>query len=377
MQSPIVIIGAGIGGLTTALTLQQKGWPVVVFESAPALKPVGAGIILANNAMQVLKKLGLANELAKCGNSVSRMKITDAHLRPLSTADLTGFEEKYQVKNLAIHRGVLQRVLAEAIGWEHIHLAKRLAVIEKQAPYQLTFEDGTTHSAQYVIGADGLHSVVRKSVFGAGVIRKANQLCWRGICAIDLPLHYQQELNEAWGEGERFGFVQISPGQVYWYALSTTKTALDADLLHLFRRFHPDILALLKATPADQINTSEITDLKPLKTWQQGGVCLLGDAAHATTPNLGQGAGQAIEDAYVFGLCLERAAAVPQAFQRYEQLRRRKAYAVVRSSWQIGQLAQLDNRVGAWCRNQFMKHLPKSFNRKQMEMLFSLKYAQG
>ena len=377
MQSPIVIIGAGIGGLTTALTLQQKGFPVVVFESAPALKPVGAGIILANNAMQVLKKLGLADELTRCGNPVSVMKITDACLRPLSTADLTGFEEKYQVKNLAIHRGVLQRVLAEAIGLENIQLAKRLTAIDKQLGYQLSFEDGTTHSAQYVIGADGLNSVVRKSVFGEDAIRQANQRCWRGIGTIDLPLRYQQELNEAWGIGERFGFVQISPGKVYWYALSTTKTAPDADLMHLFRHFHPDILAILQATPADQINLSEITDLKPLKTWQQGGVCLLGDAAHATTPNLGQGAGQAIEDAYALGLCLERHADVPQAFRQYEQLRRQKAYAVVKSSWQVGQLAQLDNRVGAWCRNQVMKHLPNSFNRKQMEMLFSLEYAQG
>ena len=377
MSAPgIAIVGAGIGGLTTALALQGKGLSVTVFEGAPVLKPVGAGIILASNAMQVLHKLGLADELTRHGQSVSVLKITDAQLRPLSVADLSGFEEKYRVKNLAIHRGALQRVLAEAVGRERIHLGKRLAAIEPGSPYQLRFEDESTHAAEYIIGADGIKSVVRASVVAQAPIRPANQLCWRGIGALDLPERYAHELTEAWGVGERFGFVQIGPGQVYWYALSTTKTAPDADLPHLFRRFHPDVLAILGATPTAQIHVSEIADLRPLSTWQHRGVCLLGDAAHATTPNLGQGAGQAMEDAYVLGLCVEREANVPQAFRRYEQLRRGKADAVVKSSWQIGQLAQLDSRVGAWCRNQVMRRLPSAFSRRQLQMLFSLEYAK-
>lgn len=376
MPLPIAIIGAGIGGLTTALTLKQQGFAVAVFESAAELKPVGAGIILASNAMQVLKKLGLAEKLELRGTAISTLKITDAQLQPLSVASLTNFEAQYQVKSLAIHRGELQRVLAQDIGPENIHLAKRLVTIEKGVLCHLTFEDGTTVRAQHVIGADGIKSVVRNQVFGENPIRKANQWCWRGICGIDLPARYHHELNEAWGQGERFGFVPLGPGRVYWYALSTTKTAPDADLRQLFRDFHPDILRIIAATPAGQIVGAEITDLEPLKTWQAGNVCLLGDAAHATTPNLGQGAGQAIEDAYVLGLCLKRQPEMPQAFRQYEQLRRKKATAVVNSSWQIGQLAHIDNRAGAWCRNQVLKRMPKSLNRKQMKMLFSLDYAQ-
>ena len=376
MNNSITIIGAGIGGLTTALTLQQKGFAFSVYESADEIKPVGAGIILANNAMQVMQKLGLQEKLERAGNRISAMKITDPNLKPLSVVDLTSFEQKYQVSNLAIHRADLQKILAEEIGLDNINFSKRLAKVEKNTRYNLTFADNLTLQTDIIIGADGIKSVVRNQLFAENTIRNANQICWRGVGEIDLPQQYHNELNEAWGKGKRFGFVKISDRKVYWYALANAKdfTGKRVDLAELFQDFHFDILAIIKTSVQSKIITSAITDLQPIKKWQAENVCLVGDAAHATTPNLGQGACQAIEDAYILGKCLENSAEVQTAFKNYEQIRMKKAHAIVNSSWQIGKLAHLDNHFGIWFRNKLMKHMPKYANRKQLEMIFNLNY---
>ncbi len=373
-SNPVSIIGAGIGGLTTALTLKQHGVPVRVFEGAPVLKPVGAGIILANNAMQVFRQLGLAKKIAEAGNKISQLKITDAQLSSLSVADLAVYERKYGVSNTAIHRGELQRILASALGYEHIELAKRLIKIEKSGPFHLTFEDGSTASSAVVLGADGIKSVLLKLLFSENTIRNAGQVCWRGICPLSLPEQYQGELNEAWGQGRRFGFVKINEKQVYWYALANAAYAhTEVDRLgDLFREFHDLVATIIAATPREQLITSEITDLKPMQKWQHENVCLIGDAAHATTPNLGQGACQAVEDAYVLGKLLTAGTALPDAFADYERLRKKKAHAIVRSSWNIGKLAHLDSRVGVWLRNTLLKSLPAAANKQQMDMIFEL-----
>src|SRR5690606_3303856 len=126
LADPIAIIGAGIGGLTTALALQKAGVKVVVFEGAPEIKPVGAGIAMASNAMQVFDRLGVRNAIENAGHRITKMVITDHRLRTLSSTSLEKFERKYGLYYVAIHRAILQRILAESLGFEHIHLSKRL-----------------------------------------------------------------------------------------------------------------------------------------------------------------------------------------------------------------------------------------------------------
>src|SRR5690606_35761425 len=131
MRETTHIIGAGIGGLTTALSLKQLGFDVRVWEGAPAIKPVGAGIVMANNAMQVFDQLGLRSKIEEAGYRVSYMRITDAQFNELSTIDLAAFERQYGVRNIAIHRADLQGILASELGLEHINLGKRLVQVEK------------------------------------------------------------------------------------------------------------------------------------------------------------------------------------------------------------------------------------------------------
>lgn len=374
MQETINIIGAGIGGLTTALTLQKKGIKVAIYESAVEIKPVGAGIIIANNAMQVFKKLGLQDKIEKAGNKISCMKITNQNLEPLSVIELSDYEKKYGVHNTAIHRGELQKILADEVGHNNINLSKKLAKIEKNEIYKLTFEDNSTLESKVVIGADGIKSVVRNQLFKPSTLRNAKQKCWRGICEIDLPVQYHHELNEAWGKGKRFGFVKISAAKVYWFALTNSKNndSEGVNLEEQFAEFHTDILKIIAATTSDQIISSDIIDLKPIEKWSSENVCLIGDAAHATTPNLGQGACQAIEDAYVLGRVIDGNTSIAGAFKEFEKIRRKKALKIVDTSWKLGKIAQLENNVAIWLRNSLLSVLPDSANRKQMDMVFKL-----
>lgn len=374
MTDTVTIIGAGIGGLTTALTLQQRGLNVAVYEGSAAIQPVGAGIILANNAMQVFKKLGISDSIEKAGHRISAIKITDAQLRPLSVVALQEYEKKHGVHNIAIHRGELQRILANAVGFNSIHLSKRLAKIEKELLFQLTFEDNTHLETNLIIGADGINSVVRNQLFEKSSLRDAGQICWRGICNIELPKDYHHEMNEAWGKGKRFGFVKISTHQVYWFALTNSKNTDpgEVDLTDLFQEFHPDILHIITSTPPEQIIVGPIRDLKPIPTWHSENVCLIGDAAHATTPNLGQGACQAIEDAFVLGQLLDQGIPLAATFTEYEKRRRKKADKIVSASWTLGKIAHWSHPVPIWFRNLFLRITPNAANRKQMNEIFEL-----
>ena len=371
----IDIIGAGIGGLTVAIALQSKGFDTRIYEQAPQIQPVGAGIILANNAMQVYERLGMKERLADQGNPISSMRITKADLRPLSSVSLKYFEKKFGVQNVAIHRGLLQKTLLEALPPHTVFTDKKLVRIESGRLGKIHFSDGSDEYSELVIGADGIHSAVRQQLFPRAKIREAKQVCWRGVTDFELPAEIRHDLTEAWGKGDRFGFVQIGPRRVYWYALkSYRKTAdefPDEHLTEYFKAYHPLVRDLLQATPAEEIHTAEITDLAPIKTWWKDNACLIGDAAHATTPNLGQGACQAIEGAYVLAECLDKYG-VDEAFRHYNKIRLGKAHLVVNTSYMLGKMAHLKNPWLRRLRNTLIQRVPPSANQQQTEFIFTL-----
>ncbi|WP_447636825.1 FAD-dependent monooxygenase [Flavobacterium microcysteis] len=370
----IAIIGAGIGGLTTALALKKAGISFKVYESADELKPVGAGIILAMNAMQVYSDLGLADKIAGNGNRISAINLTKPNFDKLSSNDLVFFEKQFNVSTTAIHRADLHKVLAEEVGQEHIVLGKRLQhIIPTENNHRLEFEDGTSVKAQYLIGADGIRSVVRTQLFPESKYRDAGQWCWRGVVDnIEMLGTYRYEANEAWGKGTRFGFVQLNDRQLYWYFLADKDMAeADSDIMPFLKEYHPSVAQIIKATPKENWFVSPIMDLKPIQQWSLDNVCLIGDAAHATTPNLGQGACQAIEDVYILGKLIQKHP-INEAFRRYPLLRKKKAHAVVNMSWKIGKLSHIRNLLAIAFRDFVMKTTPDYFNRKQLEKLFAL-----
>lgn len=374
----VTIIGAGIGGLTTALALQQKGIPVELFEAAPELQPVGAGIILANNAMQVYQKLGLELAIQMHGQRIAALHVADPQIKPLSSVRLGDFEKQYRTFNTAIHRGKLQQILLEQIPPNKLHLGKKLSgIVQKDQEITLAFTDGSQHSASIVIAADGIHSGVRKVLFPNSQVRSARQACWRGVAQLPIPAAYQQEAYECWGKGERFGIVPLGKNTIYWFAVRSYQHHLQQefanfDIQDLGKNFAPFIRDILAATNPAQVYLDDLNDLQALSSWHLGNICLIGDAAHATTPNMGQGAGQAIEDAWVLSELLAREAEAAQAFEKFELLRKKKVRQIVDMSWTIGQVAHWENSLAIGLRNMLMKFTPEVLGKRQSRMVFEL-----
>ncbi len=367
----IAVIGAGIGGLTTALCLENLGISVNLYEQAEVMKDIGAGIILAHNAMQVYDHLGLKNDITQSGNALSSTKITTPELNAISTIDIAQFDAQYGVSSIAIHRATLMQLLTSRLKSSDIQTNKKLISIEPGQKATLTFDDASTESFDIVLAADGLNSVTRQLLFPDSVTRSANQMCWRGISDFELPVELISELNESWGKDSRFGFVCIGPDKVYWYALTAADSA-DARLPEVFHEdYAPIISNIISNTRESQIHLDQIRDLKPISNWHLNNVCLLGDAAHATTPNMGQGACQAIEDAHILSQCIQKYP-LAEAFQHYQRLRMSKAHKIVKTSWVLGKLAHLKNPVLSTLRNFMLRHTPAKLNTKQLASILTL-----
>ena len=204
-----------------------------------------------------------------------------------------------------------------------------------------------------------------------GTIRSAGQLCWRGIVDYKLPDETKHRAQEMWGPGSRIGIVPISENRVYWFALVNIKPGekYSGDFNEAFHQFSTFAKDILQATPPNNILENEILDLKPFKGWHNNKLGLIGDAAHATTPNMGQGACQAIEDAYQIAELLNKNE-TPQAFELLETQRRKKVHSIVKTSWQIGKMAQLENPILIALRNTILKLTPTSTQEKQLDRIF-------
>ncbi len=373
----ITIIGGGIAGLSLAVALEKKGINYHLYEQTAELRPVGAGIILANNAMQVYRHLGISDVLKQAGHPISMIHLTDAKLNALTSTNLSLFEEKYKLTNLAIHRAALIDILKSHIDPQKLILDAKLEEIEFNnfsREYFLKFKNQQETKTKILIGADGINSQVRNKLFPKRKIRLTNQVCWRGIGKFDPPHNFKAELTEAWGKAKRFGFVPLDDQTVYWYALKN-KEANDLHDLNklktLFRNFHPSVTSILSQTNGKVIHKSVISDLEPSKNWYDDQVCLMGDAAHATTPNMGQGACQAIEDAYVLSECLSRYE-TPMAFKNFQMLRLKKVNQIVKTSWNLGAVAHWANPIMIGFRNTLMRLTPNSLGQSQLKSIFTL-----
>lgn len=370
-MNSISIIGAGIGGLTLGNILKQHHLDFTIYESALEIKPVGSGIMMAINAMQIFETLGLKEKIEKAGNKIHGISITDENLKLLSKTNVLELEKKYNSCNVAIHRADLQRILAENMGFEHLELNHSLKTIQKNENYLLSFENGTEIESQTVFGADGIHSKIRNQMLGAGSIRNTGQMCWRGLVEFDLPEQFHQEAIEAWGKGKRFGFVKMTDRKIYWYAVINKKIHNPYNSLsENFHGFHPLIMDIIESTLQENIILNDIIDLSPIPTWYSESLCLIGDAAHATTPNLGQGACQAIEDAYIIGKLLEKNKDFNLIFEQFQKIRRKKVDHVVNTSLKIGQISQWEK--GTHLRNFLMRSVPEKMNQQMVERVIKL-----
>lgn len=377
----INIIGAGIGGLTAAIALEKKGHQVELFDAATALRPIGAGIIMASNAMQIARRLGFADAIAQAGNVLHFFGVADHEGRPLQMMDIQAIRAKFGEPSVAIHRGHLQQVLLQQLPNMPIHVNKRLQSIQQQPGGKVIafFEDGSQAEADILIGADGLRSATRKAIFGEKPLRYSSHTCWRGI--IEHQFETPHQAKELWAKtgGKRVAMIQVATNKVYFYYTEKHKPGFKVpitdQLSYLqaqFSEFPPVYAEVMgKANPAE-IFHDDLYDLKPLSKWHYDRVMLLGDAAHATTPNMGQGGCQAIEDAWYLAEHLERYSQVTEAFAAYEKFRRPKVDFVVNTSFMLGKVSNWGGFLGYRLRNWILSATPKRMAERQLDLLFKL-----
>jgi 2-polyprenyl-6-methoxyphenol hydroxylase-like FAD-dependent oxidoreductase len=379
-MADFILIGAGIGGLAAAQALLQLGHRVRVYEAAAELREIGAGVVLGANAMRALDELGLHDAVRPVGTPLTTVRLLDEHGRVLNRADTTSFTKRLGYDNLGILRADLQREMLRALPPGVVQLGHRLARVEQTATHvTVYFENGEQATAEALIAADGIRSRVRRQLLPASEPRYAGYTCWRATVQADIPGLPTTGSSETWGRAGRFGLVPVADNRLYWFACLNSpspnnpvlKAYCVADLQRAFADFHAPIPQVLAATSDADLLWGDLFDLAPLATFAFGRVLLLGDAAHATTPNLGQGAGMAIEDAAVLARCLRAAPAdLPAAFRAFDQQRRPRTRRIVEQSRQLGMLAQFTPPWLAPLRDAALAAVPDWVTARQMAWLY-------
>lgn len=380
MNHKVCIIGGGIAGLTMAIALESKGIEYVVFEAAPSIKALGAGLVLAANAIQALERLGIKEEAIAKGRLVDRFSIYDQQGDTISSVDSKAVSAQYGADNFTIHRAQLHELLLSKISPSLIHTGKRVIGFDNQHDgVLLNFEDGSSYKASYVIAAEGIHSPLRKTLQPHSEIRYAGYTCWRAV--IDNDSLQLSSTSETWGRNGRFGIVPLAYNKIYWFAC-VTAPAHDSRMKHfkvqdlqaVFADFHDPIPQILKHTKDEQLLWNDIIDFKPLKQYAFGRIVLIGDAAHATTPNMGQGACMAIEDAVVLAQEMSKNQDWELAFKNFERRRIGRTSYIVNNSWTLGKLAQTQNKALISIRNTLLRMVPQGVQKRQFKKLYTVDF---
>lgn len=364
----VIIIGAGIGGLTTALALTRKDIPFEIYEEAPSLKMVGAGLALGENAIRALDIVGLGRDIPWSAQALKGMR--------LFSADGTVLSENAALA-YCIHRADLHTLLLRQIDTHRLHLGKKCVGVETLGEKIVArFEGGGKAEGRLLVASDGIKSAIRQNLLPASKPRYAGYICYRGVTDAPAECRELDWASETWTAKGRFGIAPLRNRRVYWYACVNAreddpdkKNWKTRELLKVFGECHSPIPALLRATPDKAVICGNIADLKPLARHVYGRILLLGDAGHATTPNLGQGACQAMEDAVVLADKLSSHVEQDDALAAYEKSRLSRTRKVVVLSRRIGSVAQWRSPIAITFRNAAMRLAPKFLIRRQTSFL--------
>lgn len=371
----VAVVGGGIGGLAAAIGLRQRGIEVVVHEQSTEVAHQGAGIAVGANGHRVFRELGVAESLK--GSAVEPLRADFRHWntgRRMVSHPLAGaYEERFEAPFWTVERAAVQQALLARLGMGHVRLGARCTEVENtDHGAVIRFADGTESEADAVIGADGIHSVVRHSVFGPEAAVFSGTSGYRALIPMERLRHVPQLAEPVlwlWlGPGRHFiaypvagggalNFLAVVPDHD-WTVESWSTEGDTAELLAAFAGWHPFVTDILAA--CERPGRWALYDREPQRTWSSGPVTLLGDAAHAMLPHHGQGANQSLEDAVVLAHVLGGADAdgVAAALRTYEQLRRPRTRLLQAGSRKNADCFQLPDGPEAQARNVRLASLP-------------------
>jgi salicylate hydroxylase/6-hydroxynicotinate 3-monooxygenase len=337
MRPSIAIVGAGMGGLTAAATLRLTGFDVAVYEQASRFARIGAGIQMMPNSMKVLRRIGVEARVRSTSfepySHLNRAWDTGEVMRELPMP-----ESLFGAPYLCMHRGDLHEALASVVPAESVHLGKKLFGLDQRgAQVTLSFEDGTTARADAVVGADGVHSLVRDLIIGPDAPVHKGRIAYRAVfpSALMGGRDVGRSRTKWWGvdrhiviyytrrDRSEIYFVTSVPEPAEWMTRESWSARGDVgELRQAYEGFHPDVRAVLEACP--DCHKWAILEREPLPRWSDGRIVLLGDACHPMTPYMAQGAATAMEDAAVLARCLMDVDGddIEGAFARYEAHRK-------------------------------------------------------
>jgi len=365
--SKVLIVGGGIGGLVAALALRRLGIDVVVFEQALELSEIGSGITLWTNAVKALRHLDAEDVVGASDNFIERGELRSWHGDVLVITAVGKIGRQLGAPSVCLHRAVLQREIFRKLEPGIVHLNSACIRVEQDSQRVTAhFSNGRSEHGAVLIGADGLRSIVRASLFGSRPPRYLGHTCYRGIITFPvsiLPLGYAFE---SWGPSRRFGAIRLDPERVYWFAnVNTAPDQFDPNpggtLQAEFEHWHKPIPDIIHSAQDAPILRHDIYDRKPVKRWGLGRVTLLGDAAHPMTPDLGQGACQAIEDSVVLAECLHRVEDPVAALREYERRRWRRVSGIMKRSSFQAWIGHRTSPLVCQVRDFLMKTSPAAF----------------
>jgi len=370
-----IIIGAGIGGLATAISLRSIGLDVQVYERAHELKEVGAGLSLWRNAIRACEQLGLREAVLQAGVPVQRMQSRSQDGNILQSVVAKEFSLGTDIPvSLGLLRPDLQRILLDAVGNGVIHLDHDcIEVDDRQGSITARFANGNEANGDLLIGADGIHSTIRTILHGQEQPRYTGISVWRGLVQFDHPIFRAATTFQSLGQGKRFLALPVRDNRVYWGGtirieekVFETATQRKQAALDAYKGWHEPIPDLITATDPQAIKWDGAYDRPRLDQWGRNAVTLLGDAAHLTAPFLGQGACQALEDAVWLARYLDDSRDTPSALRKFESHRQKRTSMITRSSRLAGRMFHINNPVMASVRNSLVKFMPPAITMKPM-----------
>ncbi|MGQ4389931.1 FAD-dependent monooxygenase [Streptomyces sp. SAS_270] len=364
MGGSAVVVGGGIGGLAAAIGLRLIGWEVTVVERAPVLGDAGAGISLHANGIRALDILGVGGAVraAACPQYTGGTRVPGGSW--LARMDGAALERELGTPIVGIPRAALHRLLRAALPSESLVDAEATSV-DSSDPSRVRVSTGEgVLEADLVVAADGVGSRLRAQLFsrhpgpvysGSTVLRAITQR----------PVELDTDFELTWGKGAEFGHIAFADGRAEWHAVLNSPPGIRhtdalAEVRHRFGDWHAPIPTLLDATHPDAVLHHDIHELAtPLPAFIAGRIVLLGDAAHAMTPNLGQGACQALEDAVVLAAALTTEPTIESALAHYDTERRPHSQSVARAARQAGRMGQqLSNPLAVALRNTALRLAP-------------------